>query len=216
MLSAVSGCLDSNFEESDVVLQAKDCVEVASENPDWTVVSASLDVKSNRSWSAVITSDNSSWLTIETPSRSNVGKTTEVSSLELSFDNWDNPSQDRTATLHISTEGKAADVQIVQKALVPRLELASPEEYSGIDAGGDVIYVRIRTNWYWNASFTEDTDAGVSADVTSGYKDGMITVTVGPNVDDSPKSAFLRIRSEAEGVGYLTVIIRQNPQIPEE
>lgn len=217
LLSLVAtGCLDSNFEEPVVVLQVQDRIEVVSDNPDWTVVTATLDVKSNRSWSASLISDDLSWLAVRTPSRSNVGKITEVSSLELTFDNWDNPTQDRIATLHISTEEKAADIQVIQKALVPRLELVSDEVYSDIKADGDVIYVRFRSNWYWTAEFTEDTDAKVSIDVESGYQDGLIAVTIEQNEDDYPKYACLQIKPNAIGIDDLKVIIRQLPLIAEE
>lgn len=215
-LATVTGCLDSDFAESEVMLQVQDRVEVASDLVNWEPVTFSLGVTSNRSWSASLTTD-APWLTVLTPSRSNVGNVSESASLKLQFEDWGDPVNDRTATLHISTEGASKDVAVVQKALVPRFELVSPETYFGISEAGETFYLRIKSNWHWKVSLLADkTDAKVTLDCTEGFRDGTIAVTIGKNTDNYPKSAYLLLASDAVGPETYTVIFHQNHAQPLE
>lgn len=215
-MAAVTACLDSEFREADSVLQVQDKVEVASDCESWEPVSAVLDVTSNRSWSAKISSDDASWVKVLTPTRANAGQVSECFALKLEFEDWDDPVNDRTAVLHITTENDSRDVTVIQKALVPRFKLLTPETYFGISEKGEIFYVRIQSNWNWTASLSEETDAVASIDCTGGYRDGLIRVTIDENKEDYPKSAYLNLVCNAAGTEQYTIVFHQNNANPTE
>lgn len=149
-------------------------VKVPAYMPDGSTVTGTLDISSNVSWSASVTSD---WVTVHPANWSNDSFVTGNATLTLSFQDYDSLTENRTCILRIATDDgkKTLEIPVIQNKKEAFVQFTGGStEYIGSEAGN--ITLEFVSTGDWTASLKNAAD-GISLPVTSGNKDAN-TLTV--------------------------------------
>lgn len=217
---SVSSCLDKDYSEHRDILDVPEKVSVPSDMLSGDAVTAELKVVSTSSWSASIDPSSSEWATLLTTSGVNLSGASLGLPLNLTFKDNESITETRSAVITVTTEKIKKTVTVTQEAVVPRIDVAQRAYFavsSGYSSSGKeteelpVCYIFVKSNWYWKAAVRPDSNAAVTLDTNSGYRDGEIEVTFSRNADNYPKDAYVVLSSA--GADDVVVIFHQNSKM---
>ncbi len=204
----VCSCLQqqSDFEAEASIAVDKPVIIVGADP-----VVDTLFVSSNRAWS-VIPDPGCEWVKFDTLEHINLVGATDVTPLAVSVgDNVEKAS--RTSSFRIVGEGFSKTVHVQQAAIIYRLSVDSPHEFTDLDDRGEEVSISIKSNYNWTARVKDGSDAVVTIPTASGYRDADITVQLGKNGDmENGKTATIVIEvPECEPV---EIVLGQKKAIP--
>lgn len=212
-LTAVTGCLETNLYESEAVLDSdlRQIVAPAQPESEGETIAVTLNLKSNRSWSAEL-SPQSDWVSLSRKSRVNLSGISEEVPLTLEFEPYE-VKDPRYTTLIVTIEGSKLSIPIVQSALVPELSVTTPLLYEDISSDGGEFVVKVKSNCEWLAAVKDGSTAEVSLDRTEGMKCDSVTVTIGENPDVNATRTATLILSTS-GHDDIEVVFNQQKRKP--
>ena len=189
---AATGCMETNYFESVDKLDA-DCVKItapASLEAVGDAISANVEIRSNRSWSASLPAE-AGWVRLSTDHHLNLSGVEESTTLTLSFDEYD-VRESRQVMLSVSTENRKLTIPVIQSAFVPQLSVSTPTVFDDISFEGDTLLVCVVANCAWKAAIRPGATADAVPDKSEGFRNDSLYVKVGRNADTaSGKTATL-------------------------
>lgn len=223
----LTGCLKFEFKEPNPVLYLSSTrVVVPSDTREGQdMVSDTLLVTSNRSWTAEFTSPVD-WVEIDTSGYHIMSQASEKDPLILRFKDNDSDSE-RTAILQFYSAAGGKTVEICQKAISYRLELENlPEGMDSISSDGFTLPLSIKSNTDWTLSVRNGATAAVSFSQESGDHDATVDALIAENDDMFPKEGTLVISatgcrdielpfSQEAGIPYFRLVDSTFVQSPE-
>ncbi len=172
-VTLLSSCLRMNMQEDGAVLTAKDLIVPA--DVETGVVTASLAVSSNQSWSASLQED-CDWVEFSTMEHLNPSMVSDEGIIEMTFE--DNPDYSpRSFKLDISGPGIKHTVTVTQQAKSNRLRVGSGTRLE-LEAEPLPQQLSILSNTRWTVS-ADPSEAIV--DVAEGYGNATLSVSLQPN-----------------------------------
>lgn len=180
---AATGCMETNYYESAAKLSS-DCAKItapASTEAEGSTISASVEIRSNRSWSASLPAE-AGWVRLSADHHLNLSGVEEATTLTLSFDEYD-VRESRQVMLSVTTENRKLTIPVVQSAFVPQLSVSTPTVFDDISFEGDTLLVCVVTNCAWEAAIKPGATADAVPDRTKGFRNDSLYVTVGRNTD---------------------------------
>ncbi|MCQ2158600.1 MAG: hypothetical protein MJY43_02100 [Bacteroidales bacterium] len=192
LLTGCTGALFKQYESPEPFLSAGDGkLELEADMLSGEPVADTLAIEANRSWSAVVV-EGESWVEISPKEFRNLDNTLKIKDLIIKCEDNKQP-RSRNALIRLSIDGKSTDVEIVQKASTPRLNILGPHSYDNVNPDGESLTVSVNSNRHWIASVEDGSTAYLSMDRKEGYGSAEITVSVAPNADfENSKSASVR------------------------
>lgn len=151
-----TGCLETEFSESESRFEVSASSVEVHGYPlrNEAVVRDTINVISNRSWSAEVL-DGESWVNLSRNSNSNISKTTETTMVVMEFGENLDPNASRNATLRITAKDhEPINVSIVQKPFEPRLEVDALEYL--VPPGDTTLVVDVYANCAWEPTTVGD------------------------------------------------------------
>ena len=150
---------------TDEVLSVETSVSV-----DATATSVSIPVTASGKWSVRCHDD---WIKSFTKSGEGDG------TIEVTFDAWDNLTEDRTASLLLLGETTSVGITLTQGKFVPAFSVPAAAE--GISVAGDITTATFEVKA--NVAWTVTCPAGVSANPSSGNADATVELTLPANAE---------------------------------
>ena len=154
-------------------------VKVPASMPDESAVTGSLTITSNASWTAAI-SPAVDWVSVAPASLENETLKEVATTVTLSFQDYGNMTEDRTATLVVQTADgkKKVEIPVIQNKKEAFVQFVSGDTDYIASVAGSIELDFISTG-DWTASLKDAAD-GISLPVTSGNKDvNKLTVSFG-------------------------------------
>jgi len=139
-----------------------------------------LDIDSDRAWTISV-GESEDWVFVY-PS-SGFGESWVIVSTA------ENGSQSRTATITATSGKSSTSIELTQHAIT-LIDVSGNMSFPNY---GATRILQIRTNLAWTASITEGGDFARLGSTVSGMGDGTISVTFDSNLDDTTRSANLRV-----------------------
>lgn len=212
LVAGCSGFLSRQYESPEPFLSVgSEKLELEADLVSGEAVAATVAIEANRSWSAVVV-EGESWVEITPKEFRNLDMTTKVSDVIIKCED-NRQSQVRNALIRFSIDGKTSDMEIVQKACEPRLNILTPHSYDNVNPDGESLAVSVNTNRHWTAAVENGSTANLFLNRSEGYGSAEITVSVAPNVDfENEKNASVRFRSD--GCEDVVLTLRQGRGAP--
>lgn len=151
-------------------------VMVPASMPDNSTVTSSLTITSNTSWTASLNPE-ATWVSVAPASNENDTMEDVSTQLTLTFQDYEDLTVNRTATLTVTTNDgkKKLEIPIIQNKKEAFVQFVSGDtDYTGSAAGS--IQLEFISTGDWTASLKDAAD-GIVLPVTSGNKD-VSTLTV--------------------------------------
>lgn len=208
LLGALTGCLRENFAEKEQVLTVPEDqtsvvmeAEVLGEGDVYdAVVTQLVNVRANRSWSAVIQYEDTEteWLELSSDEFLNLHEYSVDEPIELVAQR-NKSGISRKAKLIISSDkDHIITIPIEQKPQQPFIDAEA--ERTEVLSIGEKIQVKVRCNTAWTASIdAAQTTAGIELSATEGQDYAVITADVEENFS-AVEGKQAVIRFEAQGV----------------
>ena len=175
---AVCSCLkEQTFHEEEPFLSPESMDLVVSSDP----MTDTLLVSSNRSWTASLL-DPVPWLKLSSVESLNLSGSTQENPLILEFE-ANMVKTDRQAAIVLTNGSQRKVVNVLQKAIVYKLDYQSLLRYDDLKESGDTVSIFFSTNGTWELSVKEGATASVSFPVASGQGDAVVEAIVGENFD---------------------------------
>lgn len=175
-------------------------VKVPASMPDQSTVTGTLTITSNVSWTAVI-SPAASWVSVAPASQENETLKEVATQVTLTFQDYDNMTANRAATLVVeTTDGKKkVEVAVIQNKKEAFVQFVSGDtDYVGSAAGS--VELSFISTGDWTASL-EDAADGITLPVTSGTKDvNKLTVNFGEYMCAGASRSATVVLTSASGI----------------
>ena len=207
LVAAITGCLKENYAEKEQVLTLPDLssvtleAEVLGENNVYdTVVTQLLNVRANRSWSAVVEyeGDQTGWLELSEEELLNLHEYSVDEPVTLTAKRNENTSSRKARITFSSDAEHKVTIPVEQKAQVRFLE-AEPNRSEALSIL-DTVTVAIRCNTTWSAAIDATlTTADISLSTNEGKDNGVLKVAFGENFDATQSKTSV-IKLSALGV----------------
>jgi len=196
-LAALSGCLEREFSEAEGIMSVdtRELVVPADMYEGRNLVTDTIFVTSNRSWSAAFESDVD-WVKMDTTGHQDMSRISELTPLVFRFK--DNEEQaERSVKVKICCADGEKEITLRQEAIKYRLALTSSTDgFESIKSDGDTVKLSFNTNTEWQISLKSGSTAKVTFPVSSGkYTTSDLLALVNENEELITKEAVLVISS---------------------
>lgn len=216
-LVSVSCLRDPASEASQSLVLKADVqsIVVDADMPGAAVQERSLQLSCNRSWSAFF-EPAVDWITLSTSESENIARTEEATVINLTFDNNEDNTRERSTSLIVSTAEGRISIPISQGKQVPYINLITPARVEDIACMEDVSVVKFGSNIQWKARIEEGATAQVTLDKESGKYDGEIAVSFAENmdVDLTPEAVLVLDGTESGLESLVKVYFKQGQAAP--
>ena len=236
LAAALTACLRENYAEKEQVLELPELsavtleAEVLSpENVYDTVVTQLLNVRANRSWSAVIEYEGAEegWLKLSEEELLNLHEYSVNEPVTLTASRNESTTARKAKIIFSSDASHKVTIPVEQKAQVRFLDVKTDrDEVLSIQ---DTVYATIRCNTAWTAAVDpEQTTAVVSLSAEEGKDNGLLKIAFDENFSavegkmavvklaalgvDSPKELVI---SQKEGQPYIEFRMSETELSPE-
>lgn len=200
---SISSCLpDVSPDKKDSFILNADLekIEIPADVPGTQAQQQSIEVSSNRSWSAFFEPE-APWISLSVSELENIAQTEERTEIVLTIDNNENPAGSRETNLVISTAEGRISIPVKQGKQIPYISLSTPSNVDDISCMDDSYKVKFTSNISWKACIEEGATAQVSIDKNEGKYDGEVTVSFAENEDaEATPEAVLVLSGEESGL----------------
>ena len=191
LTAAMTACLRENYAEKEQVLTLPDLSSVTLEAEELgensvydTIVTQTLNVRANRSWSAIIEyeGDQTDWLELSEEELLNLHEYSVDEPVTLTAKRNENTSVRKARIVFSSDAEHKVTIPVEQKAQVRFLE-AEPDRSEALSIL-DTVTVAIRCNTSWTAAIDSTlTTADISLSTNEGRDNGVLKIAFGENFD---------------------------------
>lgn len=178
------------------------------DNADGSVVCDTVQIYSNRSWSASVTSGED-WLEISVKEHLNLEEYMQTVLVEVKA--TDNKGAERSGDVCIMTDGLTYPFKVVQSGLVPRISVENPNHEVSSDAG--VYPLTVKSNVHWTAELSSESTADAGIDVTSADGNAVVNLTLKEN-EDSESVKLAKVVFNADGCEPVVAELVQEKGVP--